>query len=224
MSKPEVDGQEWGRSWLHVSVRMDRVERPSSSVATTVYLFRLEVRHQLPLFSRKMAASDSLQFAQIIADLQTLQNVDPNAAIALLSAHKTLSSTTRRRSRTSFPEPPKFDKLGRRIVAPKTPAGLSMVDSSGSLNGKGSTLNNGNGKTSGNSSGVGTPALSQEADEDMKRARTLIELFEMRGKFKQMGDTGLTRAKERVDAVVSKYAEKGLEERKKVARARHLGV
>ena len=49
-----------------------------------------------------------------------------------------------------------------------------------------------------------------------------MELFEMRGKFKQMGDTGLTRAKERVDAVVFRYAEKELEEREKVAR--HLGV
>jgi len=171
-----------------------------------------------------MAATDSLQFAQIIADLQTLQNADPNAAIALLSAHKTLSSTTRRRSRTSFPEQPKFDKLGRRIVTTKTPAGLSRLDSSGSFNGKASTLRNESGKTSGNSSGVGTPDLSEEVDEDMKRARTLIELFEMRGKFKQMGDTGLTRAKERVDAVVSRYAEKELEEREKVARARHLGV
>ena len=64
----------------------------------------------------------------------------------------------------------------------------------------------------------------EQPDEDMRRARTLMELFEMRGKFKLMGDTGLTRAKERVDAVVSRYAEKELEEREKVARARHLGA
>jgi predicted ATPase len=64
----------------------------------------------------------------------------------------------------------------------------------------------------------------KQLDEDMNRARTLMELFEMRGKFKQMGDTGLTRAKERVDAVVSRYAEKELEEREEAAKARHLGV
>jgi hypothetical protein len=143
-----------------------------------------------------MAATDSLQFAQIIADLQTLQNAvsplrhlsfphphivpssphsdseewqDPNAAIALLTAHKTLSSTTRRRSRTSFPEQPKFDKLGRRIVTPKTPAGLSRLDSSGSFNGKALTLRNGSGKTSGNSSGVGTPNLSEEVSRSLWR-------------------------------------------------------
>jgi hypothetical protein len=58
----------------------------------------------------------------------------------------------------------------------------------------------------------------------MHRARTLIELCEMRGKFKQMGDTGLTRAKERVGYVVAKYAKKDLEERERVARGRHLSV
>lgn len=37
-------------------------------------------------------------------------------------------------------------------------------------------------------------------------------LYGMRGKFKQMGDTGLTRAKERVDAVVKKYARREFDE------------
>jgi hypothetical protein len=46
----------------------------------------------------------------------------------------------------------------------------------------------------------------------------------MRDKFKQMGDTGLKRSKQRVDDVVAKYAKMELEEREKVARARHLGV
>ena len=58
----------------------------------------------------------------------------------------------------------------------------------------------------------------------MQRARTLIEFYEMKGKFKQIGDTGLTRAKERVGSVVAKYAKKDLEERERVARGRHLGV
>ncbi|PMD52002.1 uncharacterized protein K444DRAFT_249533 [Hyaloscypha bicolor E] len=173
-----------------------------------------------------MSATENLQFAQIIADLQTLQNADPNAAIALLSAHKALSSTKQGRSRTSLPDPPRFDKLGRRIVGPRSPPGLSRVDSSGYFNGKSRSLKSDSGRASGTSSGVGTPALVEEEqqDEDIKRARTLIELYEMRGKFKQIGDTGLTRAKERVDAVISRYAEKDLQEREKVARARHLGV
>jgi hypothetical protein len=58
----------------------------------------------------------------------------------------------------------------------------------------------------------------------MKRASTLLELFEMRGKFKEMGDTGLTRAKQRVDEVIAKYAKLELDERQRIARARHLTV
>jgi len=46
----------------------------------------------------------------------------------------------------------------------------------------------------------------------------------MRGKFKEMGDTGLGRAKERVDKVVGQYAKKELEERERVAKSRHAGV
>jgi hypothetical protein len=42
-------------------------------------------------------------------------------------------------------------------------------------------------------------------DEDMRRARELVKLYAMRGKFKQMGDTGLGRAKERVDDVVQRH-------------------
>lgn len=66
--------------------------------------------------------------------------------------------------------------------------------------------------------------MMQTPDEDMKRAKTLLELFEMRGKFKQMGDTGLTRAKQRVDNVVEKYVKMELEEREKAAKARHLNT
>jgi hypothetical protein len=41
----------------------------------------------------------------------------------------------------------------------------------------------------------------------MNRAKKLLELYEMRGKFKQMGDTGLARAKERVDKAMAESAQ-----------------
>jgi len=66
--------------------------------------------------------------------------------------------------------------------------------------------------------------LGKQQDIDLTRAKKLLELYEMRGKFQEMGDTGLARSKERVDKVVDHYAKKDLEEREKVARARHLGV
>jgi hypothetical protein len=48
----------------------------------------------------------------------------------------------------------------------------------------------------------------------MLKAEELVMLYGMRGKFKQMGDTGLTRARERVDAVIEKYTRKESEENK----------
>lgn len=47
----------------------------------------------------------------------------------------------------------------------------------------------------------------------MLKAEELVMLYGMRGKFKQMGDTGLTRAKERVDAVLEKYSRREHEEK-----------
>jgi len=73
---------------------------------------------------------------------------------------------------------------------------------------------------------VNTPIFSptEEPDVDIQRAKNLLQLYEMRGKFKQMGDSDLTRAKERVDKVVAEYAKRDLEEREKAARGRHGGV
>lgn len=66
--------------------------------------------------------------------------------------------------------------------------------------------------------------MVQERDEDLRRARTLLNLFEQRGRFKQMGDVGLLRSKERVDVVAARYAERDLEEKEKVLKARRLGL
>ncbi|KAE8441343.1 hypothetical protein EG329_005492 [Mollisiaceae sp. DMI_Dod_QoI] len=195
--------------------------------------------------------AEGLQIAQVIADLQTLQNADPAAATALLTANKNpnpqsrpslsiLSSNNRPKSSTAIPRvgtftdshPPsqaRFDKLGRRIVVPRshsgTPRPPSLPRSASSfsrLGGNGGSLG---GSLSGSrsNSGVGTP-VEETQDEDMKRAKTLLELFEMRGKFKQMGDTGLTRAKQRVDNVVERYAKMELEEKEKAAKARQMGA
>ncbi|KAF8854933.1 hypothetical protein BDZ45DRAFT_676556 [Acephala macrosclerotiorum] len=182
--------------------------------------------------------AEGLQIAQVIADLQSLQSAAPTAATNLLSASKNprpsfnSQSNPRRKSSSAVPraeaQTSRFDKLGRRIVVPRsspgtaTPPSLPRSASSFSRfdNGRG---NGGSAYASRTGSGVGTP-VEETPDEDMKRAKTLLELFEMRGKFKQMGDTGLTRAKQRVDNIVDKYAKMDLEEREKAAKARHLGA
>jgi hypothetical protein len=58
----------------------------------------------------------------------------------------------------------------------------------------------------------------------MHRAKELMTLFEKKENFRQMGTTGLGRAKEKVHEVVQKYAQKQLEERQRAARGRHLAV
>lgn len=88
------------------------------------------------------SAASSLQLAQVLADLSTLQNTvgppsflfsaipliyvqDPDAAHALLRANKTLAAS-RSQSRKARPSAPpdgvEFDYLGRRIKTPKKPA------------------------------------------------------------------------------------------------------
>ncbi|KAJ5032272.1 uncharacterized protein L3040_008880 [Drepanopeziza brunnea f. sp. 'multigermtubi'] len=166
---------------------------------------------------------EGLQMAQIIADLQALQNADPAAAHALLTPMNpkpapvnstgTGASTPQSR-RDSGAQGPKYDRMGRTVVAPgKPPPNFTREES---------------GASTGSSVGIGsaTPGggAGAEMDEDLKRAKTLLELFEMRGKFKHMGDTGLLRAKQRVDDVVARHARSELDYREKEARTRHLRV
>lgn len=65
---------------------------------------------------------------------------------------------------------------------------------------------------------------TSQPDQDLIRAKNLLELFGMKDRFKQMGTIGLTRSKQEVEAVIAKYARMELEERENVAAARHLGV
>ncbi|RDL36847.1 uncharacterized protein BP5553_06199 [Venustampulla echinocandica] len=141
---------------------------------------------------------------------------EPAAAQNLLDANKNLTPhILRRKSRASvLPEPPKFDKLGRRIIRGPSRSG-NVTPIGGNAGGRPALLSRMSSGFSVGSSGTATPTTgaSEEKDEDMARAQKLLELYEMRGKFQEMGDTGLARAKERVDKVVDQYAKKDLEER-----------
>lgn len=104
------------------------------------------------------SASTSLQVAQVLADLSTLQNTvrpssislcltlplthfqDPHAAHALLRANKTLSASCSLSRKARVSTPPdgfEFDYLGRRIKASKTPT-FSRQGSSIGRSGNGS--------------------------------------------------------------------------------------
>jgi len=58
----------------------------------------------------------------------------------------------------------------------------------------------------------------------MERAQKLVEYYEKRDRLRQLGDSGLARSQERVDAALARSAQRELSEREKIARQRHLGV
>jgi hypothetical protein len=58
----------------------------------------------------------------------------------------------------------------------------------------------------------------------MLRAKELVELFEKKEDFRHMGTTGLGKSKARVDEVVQRHAQKHMEERQRVAKARQFRV
>ena len=64
----------------------------------------------------------------------------------------------------------------------------------------------------------------QQKDEDMRRAKELVELFEKRENLMQMGTSRLGKSKARVDEVVQKYAQKHIDMKERAARARQAGV
>ncbi|KAG9228863.1 hypothetical protein BJ875DRAFT_489461 [Amylocarpus encephaloides] len=154
---------------------------------------------------------EALQMAQVLADLSTLKNTEASAASALVNANKNLSEQTlNRKSKASIiPDPPQFDKLGRRRCSTKTP----MKNTTESTNPFTLTrMESDLSSKSGRSSGAATPATTEPQDADMSRAKKLLELYQMRDKFKEMGDTGLARAKERVEKVFDSYSKKEFEE------------
>ncbi|KAH8815092.1 hypothetical protein F5884DRAFT_771078 [Xylogone sp. PMI_703] len=160
-----------------------------------------------------MSSTEGLQIAQVLADLSDLQVTEPTAAMALLTAPQNLTEKIlRRKAKNPLSDPPKFDKLGRRIVGPvsvspsprpmhsgySTPVRPGLMRASSSVSSLGGTRT---------PSGVETPP-AHEVDEDIERAETLIRLYELRGRFKQQEATGLLRAQERVEAVAVKYQSK----------------
>ncbi|KAG5928970.1 hypothetical protein E4U42_007537 [Claviceps africana] len=146
---------------------------------------------------------ESLHLSQVLADLSNLGATEPDAAAAIVTANvpvikvdpqpsvtsKSQSSSPRptsalKRSWSTEPGvPPKFDKLGRRI----------LINSSVSR--PGSAAN----------SAPPTPRPSDNnADDDWERASTLMALYDIRAKIKQQDNSSLLRAREKINALAAK--------------------
>ncbi|KAI8289543.1 hypothetical protein K4K60_008472 [Colletotrichum sp. SAR11_57] len=171
---------------------------------------------------------ESLQLAQMLADLSSLNAAEPNAAAALVTANKAIETVEKtsgglvpkrptdelRRahsSQTSRPgtgtaTPARVDKFGRRIMM--SPPMLSRSNSA-------------QGSVPGTPKGVSdvhyplhhpyphhflevpgqetrAHTIAQQGEDDLDRASTLMALYEIRAKLKQQDNSSLMKAREKI--------------------------
>ncbi|KAL2198980.1 hypothetical protein P885DRAFT_75392 [Corynascus similis CBS 632.67] len=154
---------------------------------------------------------ESIQLAQMLADLSDLNAAESHAAVALVNANKTTTTDSsspaeqlptrpglRHHKRTgsggsaastgsSFmsrtASPAKFDKYGRRLL---TPPNTRTNSAYGSI--------------------PGTPRReSEQIDDDVDRANSLMALYEIRAKLKdQHNNQNLSRLREKIAALHAK--------------------
>ncbi|CAG7554476.1 unnamed protein product [Fusarium equiseti] len=144
---------------------------------------------------------ESLQLSQVLADLSNLGAADPGAAEAIVSASNppqpiytradatatapTSSPATNNQRRPTGLQrhwsSEKFDKFGRRILSPNSHTG-----------------------SAGNSV-PGTPRRGEsDFEEDLERASTLMQLYDIRSKIKQQDNSSLLKAREKVNAIAAR--------------------
>ncbi|KAK1769527.1 hypothetical protein QBC33DRAFT_324418 [Phialemonium atrogriseum] len=142
---------------------------------------------------------ESIQLAQMLADLSDLNAAqEAEAALALVNANKALppphdASKPLEQDQLHHQRPAsasaiiswtsssaKFDKFGRRILTPP------MTRSNSSM---------------GPISGTSTPRGESQAEDDVARATSLMQLYEIRAQLRQQDTTGLNRARERINAI-----------------------
>lgn len=138
--------------------------------------------------------------AQMLADISDLSAADARAAAALVNANKNLptdpplpsqaqgqtDSTKPSRASSSTPAA-RLDQLGRRVLTPP----LTRTNSN-------------------QNSMPGTPRGEHHAaGDDVDRASTLMALYEIRNRLKQQDNTGLIRAREKIDAMIARQKAAG---------------
>ncbi|KAI7784102.1 hypothetical protein LA080_010656 [Diaporthe eres] len=143
---------------------------------------------------------ESIQLAQMLADISDLSAADKKAAAALVNANKALNQQAQAQAQAPNQndslKPPastagasrssssvsnsRLDKFGRRILTPP----MTRTNSA-------------------QGSGPGTPRGS-DPEDDVDRASTLMALYDIRNKIKQQDNTSLIRAREKLDAMIAK--------------------
>ncbi|CAI4216461.1 unnamed protein product [Parascedosporium putredinis] len=158
---------------------------------------------------------ESLQLAQMLADLSSLNATEPAAASSLLNASKAIDSAIEniesgkpqsqsqqhdrpgvRRAVSSISSTGsgtgRFDKFGRHVFGSQPPSRPSSVAA---------TM-------------PGTPTGPQDIEDDVDRASTLMALHDIRAKLKQQDNRSLMRAREKINALVARQQAQEMEQAK----------
>ncbi|KAI9745316.1 MAG: hypothetical protein M1818_001596 [Claussenomyces sp. TS43310] len=172
-----------------------------------------------------MAKPQSLQVAQILADLNDLHLADPPTALALVTANKTLTtnnnnSSDRRPHRSSKPSlfsspssgSSRSQQQQRQASTPSLSRRTSFkpartrTSSSDAAATPVATLPRA--ESSRSSLRLDERAVGEvdEGDADMQRARTLLELYDARGRLPQQEMASLLKARANVEAIQARYA------------------
>ncbi|KAI0842112.1 hypothetical protein F5Y06DRAFT_168175 [Hypoxylon sp. FL0890] len=140
---------------------------------------------------------EALQLAQMLADLNDLQAAqDQSAAKDLVTANRALdrksqlqleqqqprsSSVPAAETRIMSPPGRMTDKFGRRMLTPP----LTRTNSA-------------------SPSMPGSPCGGDRPDADIDRASTLLSLYEIRAKLRDQDNSGLMKAREKINALAAK--------------------
>ncbi|KAI1482729.1 hypothetical protein K445DRAFT_315239 [Daldinia sp. EC12] len=135
---------------------------------------------------------EALQLAQMLADLNDLQAAqDQTAAKDLVSVNRTLDRkehlhqqqprSVPEGSRVTSPTGRMTDKFGRRMLTPP----LTRTNSA-------------------SPSMPGSPLGGERPDADIDRASTLLSLYQIRAKLREQDNSGLIKAREKINALAAK--------------------
>ncbi|KAI1083214.1 hypothetical protein F5B20DRAFT_451390 [Whalleya microplaca] len=141
---------------------------------------------------------EALQLAQMLADLNDLQATqDQSASKALVGANTTLNHQHQAQAQ----ERPRSVAVDGKINS--APAGRSITDKFGRrmFSPPLSRTNSGTPTTV-----PGTPARGHkpDTDSDIDRATTLLSLYEIRAKLKEQDNSGLMKAREKINSLAAK--------------------
>ncbi|KAL2259387.1 hypothetical protein VTK26DRAFT_6961 [Humicola hyalothermophila] len=152
---------------------------------------------------------ESIQLAQMLADLSDLNAAESQSAVALVNANKspTLGSATTESSKASEqaaarPGPRNHQRTPSSSSAPSG-SWVSRTASPAKFDKYGRRiLTPPNTRSNSNHGSIpGTPRREAEIDEDVDRANSLMALYEIRAKLKDQDNRSLNKLREKVAAL-----------------------